>query len=335
MEALWPSRGNYANAIRGRARVTRILCVGDIHARDRAPRGANEPYLEDLLDLLRQTIQLESKYDCDAVVWAGDVFHEKAPSKTSHSTVLRMIEIVQGYKNLWIVPGNHDVSNDVLDSIYDKQPLGILYRAGAKELSGWHPELPLYGIPWQQDWHEEGTLDRVASLWLEASRHQESLIVTHAPLYAPQEAAKVPFDTIPLEELSKALGGSGSLYYGHIHEDHGIYAVGGVTYCNMGALSRGSLHEYNIERDIKVALWEDGEFTEIKLDAKPAEQVLRVEAHLEAKEGKLNLESFLDSIGAKTLEISSTSAVVDYIRGRDDLDRTVKDRAIKILEDAE
>lgn len=308
--------------------MSRILCVGDIHARDTAPRGATEPYLDDLLDLLRQTVKIAKKRKVDAVVWAGDVFHEKEPRKTSHATVQRMIEIVQSHSMpLYIVPGNHDISHDRLESIEEKQPLGVLYKAGAIKLDGWADGLPLYGIPWQANWHEDFALDVFQNTALSSLT---PLIVTHASIYPPGQ--EPPFDVLDPHVIAEAMGGRGYLYYGHIHEDHGVYEVGGVTFANMGALSRGSRHEYNVQRDIKVAIWEDGVFEEIVLDYKPAEEVLLLDEHKEEKQSKVDLDNFLDSIGTRSLEISSTDSVVEYIKTRKDVDKPVRERAISLLE---
>lgn len=314
--------------------MTSILCVGDIHARDKAPSGAHEPYLDDLLDLLRQTATLAAERAVDAVVWAGDVFHEKEPRKTSHATVQRMIEIVQSYPcPLYIVPGNHDISNDRLESIDDKQPLGILYRAGAIKLDGWVEDLSLYGIPWQSNWHEEGAIAWAFDAWREWGPIDTSkcLAVTHASLYPP--GLEPPFDVLDIGEVAGALGKSGgSVYYGHIHEYHGVFEVEGVTFANMGALSRGSLHEYNVSRPIKVALWKDGVFEEIELEYKPGEEVLRVEEHREEKRSQLSVKNFLDSIGNQAIEISSTGSILNYIDTRVDVHKPVRDLAKDLIE---
>lgn len=310
--------------------MTKILLVGDIHARDKAPSGATEPYLDDLLDLLWQTVELAS--DCSAVVWAGDVFHEKEPRKTSHATVMRVMEVARAYTvPLYIVAGNHDISNDRLESIYDKQPLGVLFQSGsAEDLDGWAENLPLYGIPWQTSW-DTPEVEAYLDEWTRVMHESPGpyLLVTHASIYPPGE--EPPFDVLNVQQLADAVGPA-SVYYGHIHEDHGVYTVGSTTFANMGALSRGSRHEYNVQRDIKVCTWEDGTFEETVLDYKPAEEVLLMESHIASKEAKMDLDSFLSSIGTSSLEISSTSAVVEHIRSRKDVEKPVKDRAITILE---
>lgn len=320
---------------------TKILLVGDIHLMDKAPRNASDTYLEDILDILSFTAQLEKALDIDAVVWAGDVFHHKQPARSSHRLVLKAIEAVKKYQNLWIVTGNHDISNDRLETVSTQQPLGVLFEAGAHELDGWHPSLPLFGVPWQQRWLEDGAAGQAfAGYDPEGAQKEEltppALAVTHAPIYPPAEARDIKFELVDTSELAAAMGNTGYLYYGHIHEDHGIYEVDGVTFCNVGAISRGSLTEYNISRQIKAALWtpEDG-FFEIVLPHKPAAEVLKVEEGAAAKEEKLNLEGFLSDIGTTRLDISSTSVVVDYIKELDEtkVPRPVKTVAIKLLEE--
>lgn len=324
--------------------MTKILCVGDIHVMDRPPVNATESYTDDIIDMLHWIAGHAQEQKVDAVVWAGDIFHHKQPSRTSHALVLKMLEVVRNYHSLGldlcIVTGNHDLSNDVLASVHEKQPLGVLYAAGARELVGWHPDLPVFGVPWQQNWTTSDTAAWEAFHgWRNDQGHLEvegpRLAVTHAPIYPPGEAEKQLFELVPTQGaqgLSHAMGGAGSLYYGHIHEDHGIFEVEGVTYANMGALSRGSLTEYNVERDIKVAMWEDGTFTEVPVPHKPASEVLKISEAAEAKAEKISLDAFLTEVGSSTLDISSTGSVIEHIRGREDVPPRVKSKAIEILE---
>ena len=328
--------------------MTKILCVGDIHVMDRAPRNATESYTDDIIVMLKWIADESKRLEVDAVVWAGDIFHHKQPSKTSHALVLRMIDVVRYYRklglDLCIVTGNHDISNDVLATVYEKQPLGVLYKAGARELNQWHPTLPLFGVPWRADWTtwEDAASDAFWN-WRGAGHDKgsrkvpkKSLAVTHAPIYPPGEAEKQLFELVPTSGehgISAAMGNVGCLYYGHIHEDHGIFKVEGVTYANMGAISRGSLTEYNVQRQIKVALWEDGSFTEIVVPHKPAEEVLRVAEVAEEKADKVSLDRFLSEVGSSTLDISSTGSVISHIQGRKDVEPKVRKTAIEILEE--
>jgi Icc-related predicted phosphoesterase len=328
----------------------KVLLVGDIHAMDRPPATVHDSYMDDIIEMLEYVAHYAAENGFDAVVWAGDIFNHKMPSRTSHALVLRMIQIVQLHLELGvellIVVGNHDISNDVLQTVEEKQPLGILLKSGAKELNGWHEGgLPIFGVPWQQRWLYEETPYRALTGWrLDPPRFGEkdlsrSLVVTHAPIYPPGEAEKQLFELVPTRGehgLSAAMENTGYLYYGHIHEDHGIFEVEGVTYANMGAISRGSLTEYNVERSIKVAGWSPEEgFWEVPVPHKPASEVFKIQPSLDAKAEKKNLDDFLNEVGSSTLDISSTSSVIDHIRTMQQVEPRVRDKAIEILENVE
>lgn len=333
--------------------MTKIVCVGDIHVADKPPVSCTESYTDDIIDMLKWIADYSYKHEADAVVWAGDVFHHKAPGRNSHELVLKMIDVVRYHKvPLWCVTGNHDVQNGVVDQVHARQPLGVLYAAGLRELSGWHPDLPLFGVPWRESWTEQGDPERALEGWRVdselISERKHSLVVAHAPIYPPHLENQQMFEKVSAAELSAAMGNVGYLYYGHIHEDHGIFEVDGVTYANMGAISRGSLHEYNLNRKIKVAVWTDGAggiealstpnqpgFTEVDVPHKPANEVFRLAEAVELKAGKINLETFLSEVGTRTLDISSTASVIDHIRSREDVPPPVRKRAIEILEGVE
>lgn len=320
-----------------------MLCVGDIHVMDKPPVNATETYTDDIIEMLKYLAHW-AKDNADLVVWAGDIFHHKQPSRTSHALVLRMLEVVRLHQDLGvelrIVVGNHDISNDVLESVPEKQPLGVLLAAGARELDGWHETLPVFGVPWQQRWLHEGTPHAAFEGWREDPNVwlPNALAVTHAPIYPQTLEGGVKFDLVPTageHGLSAAMGNQGYLYYGHIHEDHGVFEVEGVTYANMGALSRGSLHEYNLEREIKAALWtEDDGFTEVPIPHKPASEAFKIEQATEAKSERISLDEFLSDVGTRTLDISSTATVIEHIRTTN-VEPRVRDRAIEILEQVE
>lgn len=320
--------------------MTRIICVGDIHVRDTSPSSRREGYREDIIKKLEYIADLEKKIKADAVIWAGDVFHFPTPSRTSHATVLRMLEVVEKFNNVYVVPGNHDILNDRLDSISEKQPLGVLIHGGLKILDGWDEDLPIFGVPWQQDWIiNESAPSRAFEAFrrgAEGGRDlSHSLAVTHAPIYPPAEQQSTIFELLPTageNSVAAAMGGKGSLYYGHIHEDHGVFEDGGVTYCNVGALSRGSLHEYNLEREIQVAIWDSEKgFIPHVIPHKPASELFLLEEHVEAVAERKNLDAFLEDVGSSQIAISSVESVQQHVRELPNVDEKVKKLAVEIL----
>lgn len=315
----------------------KVLLLNDIHLRDRPPRNCTDAYLDDIFEILKFTVKLEHALDLDAVIWAGDVFDHKQPSKTSHRLVLRAIEIVKAHRRLMILTGNHDIVNDRLDSVAEQQPLGVLLEAGAEELDGWVEDLPVFGVPWQQDWHEEGTLNRVFEPWRSSDRDQQrSLVVTHASIYPPEKISSLVFEALHPAAIAAAMDNTGFLHHGHIHDDHGVYKVDGVTFSNPGAISRGSLTEENQQRAVKAALWtpERG-FLEVELPHLPAEEIYLLTEAAAAKEAKLSNEKFLEEVGSTRIEISSVAGVIEHIRSIQDeaVTERMKAAAIELLEE--
>jgi predicted phosphodiesterase len=304
--------------------VAKYLCVNDIHATRRPPSNCTDSYWPDLADLLAQTTVLAAARDVAGVIWAGDVFHHKAPSRTEHGIVQELIGVAQAYLcPLWVVPGNHDIQHDRLDSIEATQPLGVLFKAGVHRLEGWDgPDedslLDLYGVPWQQEWSEQRVSDALAD-W-RSETYGCSLVVTHAPIYPPgREPGYEGAEFTPASWWADAMGNQGYLLYGHIHEPHGVWRHKGVTFCNFGALSRGSLDEYNLHRQVGVTIWDtdappERAFEFVALDAKPAEEVFRLRRHDEAKAVERSFSAFLAEVDTVTLGLLSVETVIARIR---------------------
>lgn len=334
--------------------MTTIICCGDLHLADRVPVSCTQTYTQDILDMLGWVADLEAEIGADAVVQAGDVFNAKTPSRTSHALILQVIETFSRFKNLLIVPGNHDMSSDRLESVREKQPLGVVFASGAAQfLAGWHDTLPVYGVPWRQDWTtNDRAADSAFTGWrldpwrfepdVENLERTNCLAVMHAPVYPPSQAEKVLFDLVPTggqNGLAAAMGGAGFAYYGHIHEDHGQFTDEGVTFANAGALSRESRTDYNLTRQIKIMVWTDEPserfsmgFTEMVIPHKPSGEVF-TEVDAPAQAERLDLEAFLTSVGSTSLEMSSTASVVAHLRGMAEVDEVVRERAVTFLED--
>lgn len=317
--------------------MANYLLISDIHASERPPSSCTDSYMDDLLDLIYQTVRMSHLYEVRATVWAGDVFHSKAPSRVSHRLMRLLMGLLESYHGpVYVVPGNHDMQNDRIESLADTQPLGVLIQSGLlKPLIGWAEYdgppgwLPLYGVPWQQKWTDENVSTALAGY---RERPCGGLVVAHAPLYPPGQELK--WEHYPAGDWAAAMGqGSGYCFYGHVHEPHGVWESGSVTFCNNGALSRGSLHEYNLTRQVGCTIW-DGEtcqFAFSPLAARPASEVFRLKEKAEVTDMQGRLDTFLESVSGASLEVMSAETVLAHIRtlGLDPSDVTLAEELIQ------
>jgi hypothetical protein len=145
-------------------------------------------------------------------------------------------------------------------------------------------------------------------------RTAPALVVAHAPLYPPGQES--PYEYFPAQRWAEAMGGTGSVFYGHIHPWHGTYEAGGVTFCNNGALSRGSLTESDLTRPVGCTIWdsESGEFEFVPLDAKPASEVFRIQEKGQIRDMQGRLDEFLSSVSGTSLEAVNVESVIAHIK---------------------
>jgi hypothetical protein len=198
----------------------------------------------------------------------------------------------------------------------------------------------IYGVPWLQGYGDWGAYDgddphppielNLAKalrgyreqVHEQGTGNRKALVVAHAPLYPPGQ--ELQYEYFPAARWAEAMGGGpGYVFYGHVHDWHGVYhayptetAIEHVTFCNHGALSRGSLHESELTRQVGCTLWDDetGEFEFVPLDAKPASEVFRLQEKQQVTDMAGRLDDFLASVGSTTLEAVSVESVIAHIR---------------------
>lgn len=296
----------------------KALIIGDIHLSDRPPSIRMDSYADEILEKLALAVQVAVDQGVDLIISAGDVFHIKSPSRTSHALVQRTAEaLTRPGLPVRIVPGNHDMQHDRVDSLV-KQPLGTLAKmTGIELLLGPDTEFPIFGLPYLWDWKAD--LPTWMRMWHEyplLHRHNR-LMVTHAPIFPPGESAIYEYisatDWAEQQEM-------GYCYYGHIHDLHGQYTVhtssgGMVEFCNQGALSRGSLHEATLKRKPAVTLYDDSAvnvFTRIEIPHKPAEEVFKLAEKLVEDTSAQRLDDFLQSVSQTTLSGLTLEEVIAH-----------------------
>lgn len=306
--------------------MTRLMVVGDVHFSDRPPSIRTEDYTNDILAKVLFIVETAKALQCDAIVQLGDLFHIKAPSRTSHALVQMVHKAMTLDNDLeWIVvPGNHDVSNDRIESL-GKQPLGTLGKMdGVTILMGPHETLPIFAIPYLHDW------PALLPQWLRRYRKWEecvegnTLLITHAPIFPPGE--EPPYDYTAAEDWAELVE-HGDVAYGHIHDPHGTYQVPehpNVWFNNQGAVSRGSLHEKTLKRKPACTVWDSdtfetltGRFRRVEIPHRPAEAVFRLAEKEDVDARQERVGDFLAGVEQTTLNGLTVEEVIHHAEAMD------------------
>jgi len=313
-----------------------MILVGDVHLSDVPPTTRTSSYLDDVFKKLHQTIGVAISHSAESIVLVGDVFHSKVPVRTSHQTVARFLEWCGSARNLGkevvILPGNHDYRSRSVE-LLPEHPLGVVFASGlATELGS---------IPME-----------VSGAMVSGVREEEPLeaftipgadvIVAHSALF-PEADLPEQWEAFSHEQVREVLASETRLvYYGHIHDYHGIHKVGGVTFANLGALSRGSLFEATVDRKIRVGVvsWVPGRvetdgirfrIQEAPIQYRPVEEVFRVEEVLGERAAAEEMASFAQALAVESVEMFSPEALQDRIANRGDVDLPVRERAVDLL----
>ena len=233
----------------------RFLTSSDCHLAEKPPGFRRPGYKDHILEKLIWQGEQAKKIKAHAVLRIGDFFNDKVSSRTTHDTVALSAKIHRDYpcETLSVV-GNHDMSfNDV--GTVDKQPLGVLYKAGIfglvdKIYESGDFKVRVVGVDYMPDLDVEGLHDIVR-------KKDENITIAAVHLLAamaPKEKIQSFFKEKIFDYRDLVFEGCPDVYvFGHYHKDQGIVEHMGVKFVNLGAVSRGALTFENLERKPKVS----------------------------------------------------------------------------------
>jgi DNA repair exonuclease SbcCD nuclease subunit len=298
----------------------RYIFVGDVHAADNPPRFCTEAYLTDMWKVLDELVpKAATETDAEAVVFVGDLFHHKAPSRTSHGLVAKLMRVFTNYPcPVYVVPGNHDIQHDRLTSL-PQSPLGVLEKAGAIQFL-W-PAAPngpehVCGLPWTSSELDEKAMQAIDDL-------AAPVVVAHAPLYPPGKELRFEYWDIELfvsllpEQVTH-------VYYGHVHDMHGAWSYDApdgrrIWFANHGAVTRGSISESDLRRPLGCTLWDVEEgfrFLDFTTELTPVEDLFRLEDAAEEKESKAGAQSWIDAVQSIHTAANSMGELLRAVRAQ-------------------
>ena len=323
--------------------LMKLLMVGDVHVSDRAPSTRTESYTEDILMKLHEVAEIAKREDVDAVVFVGDIFHSKIPKRTSHTLVKRVMQVFIKMPQVLIVPGNHDYDKANPENIH-KAPLGVVAML---------PNVTLIGLPNKVSAKVAGV--QIAGFREEMELYQfpvAPIVVAHAAIF-PAPLVPEAWEAWSAQEVADSYlslqgGHPRVVWYGHIHEPHGVYSVGSygeyekhkyeITFANLGAISRGSMYDSQHDRTPQVGLltWGTEHFEIEAIDlvsARPAEEVFRITEEGERRQDEADKAGFIDALRVAEVEVMSVEGLIAGLRERSDVDGPVRERAVELIEE--
>ena len=297
--------------------MTRLILIGDPHIADQPPRS-RITYRDDILDKMSAIVDIANDLeDLDAVVSLGDTFHVKRPDRTSHALVADTAEILgQSKAPVLLTVGNHDIRSR-LDTLHQQPLASLLLHPNVDLFMGTHDLLPdVYAVPYFDVSVEE--YQKYVEEFNEAGGKEKfKLVLAHQSLFP--RAQEPIYDYISYEDWAERFQVP-YVAYGHIHSRLKGGPFFPVTrsdgektiFCNNGAISRGSLHEETINRELAVTLYDDSmeqPFTSITIPYKPASEVFKLEEVELNKTRDGIINSFIESLGSTELNYLTVESI--------------------------
>ena len=222
----------------------KALLIGDVHLADRPPRSCTPKYTPNLFEMLHEAFEIARSADVDFIGFAGDIFHHKRPSKTSHKLVADFAALLKTVDVPVVAAiGNHDLFHDSHEFFSD-QPLNVLLQAGLLQ-----PEFfKVYLWHWNIDFEPPDNTE---------------LVIAHQGIGHPTNP--LIWDEVQADDVAERF--DGAVFFGHTHDDLDVFVAGSALFCNNGALCRGTLSDTDLNRDIYVTIYESGLFSKVRLES--------------------------------------------------------------------
>lgn len=273
----------------------------DVHTCDRSPSSWKADYPTEIWSNLEQIGQYAKEREATAVLDGGDYFHVKAASRNPHSLVIKSISIQNKYPcPTYCVEGNHDMQYNVLESVEEKQPLGVLFESKTfhelreQVFEDGGMRVRVVGVPY----HPERPLASLQAIQKQPGDDFLIAIVHQLAGAAPPGKVEEFFGEPVFRYQDLATQDGPDVFcFGHWHKDQGVEEIGGKKFVNQGAVSRGALINENTQRTPKVSLIEVEptgiKIVELPLIVAPAVDVFDFERKQRVEKESESIDQFI------------------------------------------
>lgn len=321
--------------------MAKVLYFSDPHMSDHNPASRIDNYSEAIFKKLEQIGGVCKKLKVDLVLCAGDWFGTKTATRNSHRLIRRSIATFKDFGcDVVGILGNHDISWARLDSI-EKQPIGVLEASGAitlvnslegKEYVKQIGSLTIRvgGIPYQTELNLE---EAKKCLGRKGADFCFNLFHCSAARTAGNMFSERIFGYPEFLDIDTDV-----FMFGHWHKYQGVEKLeheGKEKYfVNIGALSRGSLTEEELERLPKIVLFDLApgkiDYKIANLKCTPSEECFSVERKARLDQREDEVARFVE--GLATEQGSGEKVNLDNMVREMDVQIEVKERVLEYLE---
>lgn len=318
----------------------RFLTSSDCHLTTKNPGFRKDNYRDAIFEKLEWQGKQAKKIGANAVIRIGDFFHDKMASRMTMETLAISAKIHRDYpcETLSVI-GNHDLSYNDLSTV-DKQPLGVLYKAGIfgfadKIFTSGDFKVRIVGVDYMLNIEVEELQNLVR-------KKDENITIAAVHLLAgmaPPEKIQSFFKERVFDYRDLVFEGCPDVYvFGHYHKDQGIVEHMGVQFVNLGAISRGALTFENLERKPKVSYMKvtpNGvSIEEMIVPHKDASEVFDLELKERVTKYRISMDEFIQKYQAGK-NIDSNASMQERIASLDKLPEDLRRIVMELMEAGE
>lgn len=286
----------------------RFLTSSDEHISDITPGFRKDNYRNAILEKLVWQGKFAKKFNANAIIRGGDLFHVKSPNKTTMATMATVAGIHRNYHcPTFSVAGNHDMTHNDPSTI-NKQPLGVLFESGVisrlldERFTSSSLSVRVIGVEYTTDLDDGGLQDLVRK----RGGDTYTIAIVHAlASFAPDKRIQSFFGEKIFDYRDLIFEGCPDVYvFAHYHKDQGIMDHLGVKFVNLGAISRGSLTFENTTRVPKISTISCNSqgisIEQHEIPCGDSTDVFDLEKKLQLEKERNKLEDFITSFRSKT-----------------------------------
>jgi len=349
------------------------LHVGDQHLDVTPPRTRKDNYYKAIQNKFLEIREIALAQKVDLISWSGDMINRKEGHRVPYGLTNWLIDyfgdpVLRDILNV-VAMGNHDIHQNA--RLWHNQPIGTIVKSGLIQplwtdptkdnpLGYMRTTIPTKNPDLKLCYHsrlhsydaDKDDEQRLLNYSVDRIKGEEGLdvAITHTHLIPNGHHFIADFSTpADIDRVVRPESRPDLYLCGHVHDDHGVFPGDGYRCVNYGAISRGSIDEYNLQRTVKVALISVGLVKKghYKVDvesiflqsARPSEEVFYLEelketrkkrAAIVSTDFKLTADNIRDTFSivspdeAVTMALKAVKApdrVADRVRGYIDRSR--------------